>query len=90
MSDFDLGPDDRSALRADARALVHRFIVTVGGDWATLGEMIESTAKEIMLRLAENRIPPDIAVGFAGVFMDEAIAEATRLRGAMASEVGQA
>jgi hypothetical protein len=90
MSDFDLGPDDRSTLHADTVGLVRKFVVTVGGNWPALGEMIESTTKEIMSRLAANGIPPDIAVGFAGVFMDEALAEATRLRGAMTATVGRA
>ncbi len=90
MSDFPLSAKDRSTLHADTVGLVRKFLVTVGGDWPALGAMIESTTKEIMSRLAANGIPPDIAVAVAAEFLDDALAEATRLRGAMTAGVGQA
>jgi hypothetical protein len=90
MSDFPLSAEDRSTLHADTVGLVRKFIVTVGGDWPALGSMIESTTREIMSRLAANGIPPDIAVAVAAEFLDDALAEATRLRGAMSAVVGRA
>jgi hypothetical protein len=90
MSDMTLSADERRDVRAQADELVHRFLVAVGGDWPALGDMIESTTKEIMLRLVENRIPPDFAAAYSTAFLDEAFAEATRLRSTMTAVVGRA
>jgi hypothetical protein len=90
MSGDTLTLDERAPIRVQANELVHRFLIAAGGDWPGLGDIIEATTKEIMSRLVENRIPPDLAVAFSAAFMDEAIAEATRLRGAMTAVVGRA
>jgi hypothetical protein len=85
-----LALDERSPIRAQAHELVHRFLVAAGGDWPALGGMITSTAELLQQRLLENRIPSDFAAVYSMTFLDEAVAEATRLRGAMTSEVGRA
>jgi hypothetical protein len=90
MSGDTLTLDERAPIRVQANELVHRFLIAAGGDWPGLGDIIEATTKEIMLRLIESRIPPDFAATYSGVFLDEALAEATRLRGAMTAVVGRA
>ena len=88
--DFALEPDERRDVREKAHELVHRFLVSAGGDWPALGEMIASTTEEVMQRLLEARIPSDFATVYSATFLDEAFAEATRLRGAMTAVVGRA